>query len=100
MTFKLGIFTSVKAFFFPSLLSDFRYLVLVKSFRTVLDLVSEALINPPPPPHTHTHAHAHNDGPPHYGHAHAGNLMVFVLIRKVRKMLVVTCSGRRKVLVS
>lgn len=94
MTFKLGIFTSVKAFFFPSLLSDFRYLVLVKSFRTVLDLVSEALINPPP------HTHAHNDGPPHYGHAHAGNLMVFVLIRKVRKMLVVTCSGRRKVLVS
>lgn len=98
MTFKLGIFTSVKAFFFPSLLSDFRYLVLVKSFRTVLDLVSEALINPAPPPHTHTHSH--NNGPPHYGHAHAGNLMVFVLIRKVRKMFVVTRSGRRKVLVS
>lgn len=82
MTFKLGIFTSVKAFF-------------------SIPVVGFSLPGPSQklcfiPPHTHTH----NNGPPHYGHAHAGNLMVFVLIRKVRKMLVVTRSGRRKVLVS
>lgn len=98
MTFKLGIFTSVKAFFsIPvvgfSLPGPSQKLCFIQelsycsrpSFRSTHQ-----------PPHTHTH----NNGPPHYGHAHAGNLMVFVLIRKVRKMLVVTRSGRRKVLVS